>query len=91
MVDIVVGQVTVPDLIGMSETDAVAALDDLFLIDAITRVPITGTQIADTVVAQSIEPLTDVDPGTVVRITVASDVFYRTQTTSVRRLRRIVQ
>lgn len=64
------GQVQVPDVVGMSQDDAVAALEDANLTASVTE-SIDGTVEPGTVIAQSTTAGTSVSPRTSITITVA--------------------
>jgi beta-lactam-binding protein with PASTA domain len=89
-IDIFVGQVTIPDLLGLDEAVAVTLLDDIAIAPIVVRV-YSEDAVEGTVLAQSIEAGTEVDPGTGMRIDVASLQRRRNMVTSRRTLLRVIR
>jgi len=75
MPDIVVGQVTVPNVLGNDETTALGALDAVYLF-GVPRYLVSPGDTTGTVIAQNIAGTTNVDPQTNVIITIAIDPFW---------------
>lgn len=75
MPDIVVGQVTCPNVLGNDEITALAALDGVYLF-GVPRYIVSPGDISGTVIIQSVAGGVSVDPQTNVIITIAIDPFW---------------
>jgi beta-lactam-binding protein with PASTA domain len=90
MVDIVVGNVTVPSVVGLSAETGSTTFDDVYLVADIVFV-YRADVLDGTILSQGIAAGTDVAPGTIIRLVVANSARRRNMVTSRRTLLRVIR